>query len=267
MSATQVAIPHGYLVDPKSSFKIALSQEVLIGRETGILDSGVSKRHCVVKYSGNQFFVADINSRNGTFLNNKRLEPNRWNPLSAGDRLCVGGVDFEVALPRERRPAAIQARQNDESESPEFNEASYMRRFFALWLDQLFGVLLMTAVSMALPVGAATLLGLVLYYALVILIPMLYCGQTLGKMALGLRVLMADGEELALKQVLQRELMMKAGVLLLFTGVAGFTASINPLAAILVILAFPLGAILKAYFDGQIYWDEFCGTRVIRERE
>src|SRR5438552_16030968 len=64
---------------------------VLIGRQTGatlrIRNSSVSRRHAVIEQDGDKFVIADLDSRNGTFVNDvpvKRCE------LQHGDRVRIG---------------------------------------------------------------------------------------------------------------------------------------------------------------------------------
>jgi ABC-type multidrug transport system ATPase subunit/pSer/pThr/pTyr-binding forkhead associated (FHA) protein len=48
-----------------------------------IPDAHLSRRHLLIEYDGREVWVTDLNSRNGSFLNRQRLEPNRkvaWQP-------------------------------------------------------------------------------------------------------------------------------------------------------------------------------------------
>lgn len=60
---------------------------------------GVSRRHAIITLRGEQWFLEDLDSMNGTWLNNRRLTPGAAQPLSYGDRLRVGRVVmlFETA--------------------------------------------------------------------------------------------------------------------------------------------------------------------------
>lgn len=51
----------------------------------------VSRHHAVVTYSNNGYVVADLNSGNGTFVNDQRIEEHT---LSSGDRVKVGPSVF-----------------------------------------------------------------------------------------------------------------------------------------------------------------------------
>jgi pSer/pThr/pTyr-binding forkhead associated (FHA) protein len=66
-----------------------------------IMDEGMSRRHFVVTPRDNTFYVEDLSSTNGTWVNGKRLvEPHE---LKMFDRIRVGQLVFvfdkEVVLP------------------------------------------------------------------------------------------------------------------------------------------------------------------------
>lgn len=52
-------------------------------------DSGVSKYHAVIEQRGEDFFITDLGSSNGTTVNDEPLISQR--PLRDGDLICVGG--------------------------------------------------------------------------------------------------------------------------------------------------------------------------------
>ena len=47
----------------------------------------VSRIHAAIKVEGNTYYLEDLNSANGTFLNNIALEPHKNYPLRLGDRI------------------------------------------------------------------------------------------------------------------------------------------------------------------------------------
>ena len=72
---------------------------VLIGRQTGaslrIKNAAVSRRHAMIQKDGDKFIIADLDSRNGTFVNDtpvKRCE------LHHGDRVQIGESQFFFLL-------------------------------------------------------------------------------------------------------------------------------------------------------------------------
>ncbi|MFA0733244.1 MAG: hypothetical protein LKKZDAJK_001686 [Candidatus Fervidibacter sp.] len=56
----------------------------------GGYDAGVSRRHCRLFHQGEQFFVEDLGSTNGTKLNGQALPPNQPRPIKDGDILELG---------------------------------------------------------------------------------------------------------------------------------------------------------------------------------
>ena len=55
--------------------------------------SGVSRAHCLIELAGDKLRVTDLNSTNGTYIDNKRIE--RSEILDVGSILRVGSVSFE----------------------------------------------------------------------------------------------------------------------------------------------------------------------------
>ncbi len=64
----------------------------------GALELGVSRRHALISRSGEQYYLEDLNSVNGTLLNQRRIPPRTRMPLQSGDQLMFGrlGVTFET---------------------------------------------------------------------------------------------------------------------------------------------------------------------------
>lgn len=54
---------------------------------------GVSRSHCLVELSGDKVKVTDLNSTNGTYIDNKRIDRSEFLPV--GSMLRVGNVSFE----------------------------------------------------------------------------------------------------------------------------------------------------------------------------
>lgn len=56
----------------------------------------VSRHHCIVLLEGDWVLVRDLGSKNGTFVNNKRVQPEV--ELHNGDHLRVGLLEFEIEM-------------------------------------------------------------------------------------------------------------------------------------------------------------------------
>jgi hypothetical protein len=57
---------------------------------------GMSRRHAKVRRAGNGYEVIDLSSRNGTWLNNERLVPEKPYPLANGAQLQLGRMRLYV---------------------------------------------------------------------------------------------------------------------------------------------------------------------------
>jgi hypothetical protein len=82
---------------PKAGRRVGLEQEVCIGRQDGDLvleDPEVSRRHAVLRRSGESVIVEDLSSTNGTFVNGERIRSPRT--VRPGDELRVGRTTLEV---------------------------------------------------------------------------------------------------------------------------------------------------------------------------
>jgi len=69
--------------------------------------SSVSRQHCEVSVAGDQVWVNDLSSANGTFVNNDKVDETR---LTAGDRLVMGPLVLTLqvdGVPTEIEPASV----------------------------------------------------------------------------------------------------------------------------------------------------------------
>ena len=57
-----------------------------------VADGNVSRRHLRIAVAGNQFYVEDLNSSNGTFLNEQRLSPFEPARLDYGTKVALGDL-------------------------------------------------------------------------------------------------------------------------------------------------------------------------------
>jgi len=92
--------------------ELPLSKEVVLGRldasravfpdvdltsEDG-MDRGVSRRHARISRQGDQVFIEDLGSLNGTFLNAQHLVPEIPYPLKDGDQIQLGKLVLTINL-------------------------------------------------------------------------------------------------------------------------------------------------------------------------
>ena len=51
----------------------------------------VSRRHFQVRFESDVFYISDLGSTNGTYLNNNKLSPHEEHVIRDGDRVVLGG--------------------------------------------------------------------------------------------------------------------------------------------------------------------------------
>lgn len=61
-----------------------------------LLCDKVSRRHCLISPEGDSWYLADLSSMNGTYLNDRRVE--EPSPLNHGDVIRIGYCEFRVSL-------------------------------------------------------------------------------------------------------------------------------------------------------------------------
>ena len=85
-------------------FQLADGQRLVLGRgedaDIQVLDSGLSRQHCCIEKAGDDYFVSDLGSTNGTWVNDKQVKRRKLKP---GDRVRIGAVEFEFRCTPERR--------------------------------------------------------------------------------------------------------------------------------------------------------------------
>lgn len=64
------------------------------------LHNSLSRRHCRIFGEQNDFWVEDLDSLNGTWLNGRRLEPKKPARLKSRDYIQVGSIGMWVFLPQ-----------------------------------------------------------------------------------------------------------------------------------------------------------------------
>jgi pSer/pThr/pTyr-binding forkhead associated (FHA) protein len=58
----------------------------------------ISRKHCIIVIRDGRVLIQDLKSRNGTYVNEKRLPGDRAKILDAGDVLKLGKLQFEVVI-------------------------------------------------------------------------------------------------------------------------------------------------------------------------
>ena len=93
------------LLRAKSGETVVITKnETLLGRDEPDVDVNMSynkaigRRHAKAIRRGTDFFIVDLNSTNGTFVNDKKLTPNIEERLKDGDKLCLGNEIFFIRI-------------------------------------------------------------------------------------------------------------------------------------------------------------------------
>ena len=75
--------------------------EFVIGKSdscNGVLsfNEEISREHCKIVWHDSQYYIVDLNSTNGTYLNSEMLAPNQEYPIRPGDHLRLSASTFLV---------------------------------------------------------------------------------------------------------------------------------------------------------------------------
>ncbi len=60
------------------------------------INKGISRIHCQIELQDKQIVITDLGSTNGTFIANKRLEPNQPEILPRGAELIIGRLPIQI---------------------------------------------------------------------------------------------------------------------------------------------------------------------------
>ncbi len=96
-------LPARLVMADGAQIQLANKPEYMLGREDavsgnfpdvdlepyGAQSGGVSRQHAKIIAQGG-YFLVDLNSVNGTFLNKQKLVPNQQMPLNNGDEIRLG---------------------------------------------------------------------------------------------------------------------------------------------------------------------------------
>lgn len=76
--------------------------ELVIGKKSDLVDEVVpfnkmiSRKHCKVIRSNGMYFIMDVGSANGTYVNNVKLLPNQLHQIYKGDMICLADSRFQI---------------------------------------------------------------------------------------------------------------------------------------------------------------------------
>lgn len=68
------------------------------------LELGISRVHAMIRQTEAGYQIIDLESSNGTWLENQRLVPKQAYPLDSGDRIRLGRLNMLIFYPRVSKP-------------------------------------------------------------------------------------------------------------------------------------------------------------------
>jgi pSer/pThr/pTyr-binding forkhead associated (FHA) protein len=118
-------LPLRLLVQPGGLCVELNRPDMLVGRHTEadvrLALPDVSRRHCRFLFANGRWQVYDLNSLNGVYVNEERLQEAT---LCQGDLVRIGSLSFLVDLGPGAKPAGILGRINDVFPSQDHRKAS-----------------------------------------------------------------------------------------------------------------------------------------------
>lgn len=88
---------------PVGVFEVILNRQYqLIGKKQEVVDicipfnKMISRKHCEVINENGQFYIRDVGSANGTYVNGMRINPGQMVPINRGDAIRLANSDFKL---------------------------------------------------------------------------------------------------------------------------------------------------------------------------
>lgn len=81
--------------------KIGLVSKITLGRsrDNSIVMNNIlaSRNHAIIQKIKNDYYLKDLGSTNGTFLNDKRIPEDKYVKLSSGDKITIGNDNLVMS--------------------------------------------------------------------------------------------------------------------------------------------------------------------------
>lgn len=88
-----------------SQFALEVNKsEFVIGKSATSVDgliafnNAVSRRHCKIVWQNNTYYIVDLGSANGTYVNKMKLSEQQYQPLNKGDIVRLANIEFVVQM-------------------------------------------------------------------------------------------------------------------------------------------------------------------------
>ena len=66
--------------------------------DTQVVSPTLSRMHCRIDLEDGIYYITDLNSTNGTYINGKRVSPNALYPIENGDTITLANIDFVMQI-------------------------------------------------------------------------------------------------------------------------------------------------------------------------
>ena len=93
-NSVHIALPPARFAGQRLGLSLGRHPELV---DEVVNDKNISRRHLRIANRGGQFYVEDLNSTNGTSLNNRRLPPFKPEPLGYGNLITLGSLELSVS--------------------------------------------------------------------------------------------------------------------------------------------------------------------------
>lgn len=88
--------------DAMRTYQCDITDKIIVGRSVAscnlaiITDNAVSEKHCEISLEGNRFYIADLGSSNGTFLNGEKIHS--ATEIKTGCKLKIGRSEYRLTI-------------------------------------------------------------------------------------------------------------------------------------------------------------------------
>lgn len=104
----------------------------------------ISRKHCAIVRKDGKILLVDLKSRNGTLVNDKRLEPAKGKILKDGDHIRIGNLEFVAVIesksgsiaPNAPKLTDENARDKSESVAESVSEIKSDEFDVSVWLEE-----------------------------------------------------------------------------------------------------------------------------------
>ncbi|MDY5912421.1 MAG: FHA domain-containing protein [Inconstantimicrobium porci] len=92
--------------DPRHCVMVVDKTEYRIGKNPSLADGvisfnkAISRLHCKITNISGKYYISDLNSSNGTYVNRKKVQPDTPQLLQDGDIIRLANSDFKISLQR-----------------------------------------------------------------------------------------------------------------------------------------------------------------------